>query len=110
MAWIGALRDARAHLTETPARSTRVGPPAFAGHRARGLPFSLAILKMIGILLSDSPVQARTAMAKVVGFDAMWLLLAPFPVTADVCDVLLGLGRRPGRSETSMRVLAIDGH
>ena len=64
----------------------------------------LAILKMIGILLSRQPAQMRTAMTKSAGFDTMWLLLAPFPITADLCDTLVGVGtdgpklraRRPG--------------
>ena len=58
---------------------------------------SLAILKMVGVLLAHAPTVGRAAMVKAVGFDAMWLLLAPFPVTADLCDVLVGIGTRNGR-------------
>jgi len=54
----------------------------------------LSFLKMIGVLLAQSPVVGRAMMTKIAGFDAIWLFLAPFPVTADLCDVLLRIGSR----------------
>jgi hypothetical protein len=54
----------------------------------------LCCLKMMGVLLAQAPVAGRAAMARTVGWDTIWLLLAPFPVTPDLCDTLMGLGLR----------------
>ncbi|RKP27965.1 hypothetical protein SYNPS1DRAFT_26411 [Syncephalis pseudoplumigaleata] len=53
--------------------------------------FRLLVLKLLGVLMSSNVRQTRTTMAKVGGFDAMWLFLAPFPVTADLVQTLLGV-------------------
>jgi len=59
---------------------------------------------MVGVMLTHAPAQARSAMTKAVGFDTMWLLLAPFPVTADLCDVLIALGMRIAHDDARHRV------
>jgi len=52
----------------------------------------VVILKIVAMLISLSPSQSRVTMNKIVGFDTMWLYLAPFPLSSEVCDTILGLG------------------
>ncbi|KAK9728054.1 hypothetical protein K7432_001370 [Basidiobolus ranarum] len=51
----------------------------------------LIILKMMGVLISTNVKQTRSIMTKLGVFDAMFLFLAPFPVTAELTRCLLGV-------------------
>ncbi|RKP11214.1 hypothetical protein THASP1DRAFT_27053, partial [Thamnocephalis sphaerospora] len=46
--------------------------------------FRITILKLMGVLMGSNARQSRALMAKIGGFDAMWLFMAPFPVSADM--------------------------
>ena len=63
---------------------------------------------MVGVMLTHAPAQARSVMTKAVGFDTMWLLLAPFPVTADLCDVLIALGMWIARNDDCCSVPGVE--
>ncbi|ORY01541.1 hypothetical protein K493DRAFT_334919 [Basidiobolus meristosporus CBS 931.73] len=51
----------------------------------------VTVLKMMGVLISTNIKQTRSLMTKLGVFDAMFLFLAPFPVTAELTRCLLGV-------------------
>ncbi|KAI9596474.1 hypothetical protein BDF19DRAFT_421512 [Syncephalis fuscata] len=66
--------------------------------------FRLLVLKLLGVLMSSNVRQSRTLMTRVNGFDAMWLFLAPFPVTSDLVQTLLGVALNFYRCDQSTNI------